>query len=1082
MKAKLTALLALVFAVCITGSVMTYNFVKADDSASDGKKTITVAKYDFADATALGKDKSGNGNDLTAVGNPVKDDVLGGVRFDGSSALYAKGDDTGYDFADALYSENFKLSLQFYVSSVVPEGHVMEGRNCIFTIWGYQYNDANDYNVGGSANERSSALSFDSYANGATSVKLRFLVAGDGDYNPYWEGQEKSVTTDAWHTATFEYDPDTKEIKTSIDDTVWTKKARTQNNFVNKFERFTLGSSFVEPHGIAYENAQKKISFIGNIKDVLVEKYEITGNKYNALVNYELNDAKNPGKANDSLFDLEKKGEGEITYDAEKGAMRLAKNAVLAAKKDADGYDFMDYMADGKLTVSATFMIPKTYEGADAPADARNVLFSLWGLWWDSAYNGGDADKMSSSVIYDAYASGAETVNLRIGFLYQDGEGTQNGWWSKKETAITTDVFHTITIALDGSKVAVVLDGEAKWSYEIAASHVYKSSNMSFTLGGAYGNNGVTGCNGPVYFKQFGIYDFAMSEAEMIRLQGGKLAVVSSSYIQEAGEVASTVTVDYGASDNNIIEAAPVVSTVAVKDKDGNEGTASVKWTNVVSHGSEKYLEGTIFGAGMSNLTGVKAYMAVNFSAPANSAPALVSYDFSDAENAGKSSLGGMFDLEAKGNGTVTVADGIVELDGKALTAKLDANGKDFMDRLGDFTLETSFRMPVGITQDHAMLLSLSGVRFGAEDEFLDTAMIMINNYGTNSSTACMRVGFAYSSNESGDGFGSPYWSKYNKDIQLGVWNTLVISYTEDTRIVSVYLNGAEVCSYETEEGNNFKNGEFGFTLNGQSKGGTTSPSGKVAFRDLKIFNYAASAEAATSLSRTRSMPENADSELYTIESFTPATVEAEVTELTAEEALEYAQKNVATIRVSTTDSDRAKATVIWNEAVMNEDGTATVKGTFVSDKNAAGLRASVIVKAKERFATIAFTGENATVKVDGAAVTSTQVKEGANLVFTVEEAEGYEIVSVKAGENVLEATSGEYKIENAIGEITVVITVQAKQPVDGSDSGSTSGPETSGGTSEDGCIGSLGGSAAAFVLALAAIVAIKKIKERKNA
>ncbi len=1079
MKAKLTALLALVFAVCITGSVMTYNFVKADEPASDGKKTITVAQYDFADANALGKDKSANGNDLTAVGTPVKDDVIGGVKFDGSSALYAAGGADGYDFADALYTENFKLSLQFYVSSVVPEGHNMEARNCIFTVWGYQYNGTNDYNVGGLANERSSALSFDSYSNGATEVNLRYLVAGDGDYNPYWEGQEKRVSTDAWHTATFEYDPDTKEIKVSVDDTTWTKKARTANNFVNKVARFTLGGSYVESHGIYYANATTRNSFIGNIKDVLIEKYELVGNKYNALATYDFSDAANPGKANDSAFDLEKKGDGEITYDAEKGAMRLAKNAVLTAKKDADGYDFMDYMADGKLTVSAKFMIPKTYEGADAPADARNVLFSLWGLWWDgSSYNGGDADKMSSSVIYDAYTSGAETVNLRFGFLYQDGEGTQNGWWSNKETAITTDEFHTITFAIDGSKITVVLDGAAKWSYDIAASHVYKSTNMNFTLGGAYGNLGVTGCNGPVYFKSFSIYDFAMSEAEMIKLQNEKLEVVSAGYIAKANEVASTVTVEYGANDNEIIEAAPVVSTVTVIDNEGNESTASVKWTKVVARGSEKYLEGTIFGAKISNFTGVKAYMAVRFSEPAASAPALVSYDFKDAENAGKSSLGGMFDLEAKGNGTATVTDGVVELDGKALTAKLDANGKDFMDRLGDFTLETSFRMPVGIVQDHTMLLTLSGVRFGAADEFLDTAMIMINNYGVNSATSCLRVGFAYESNEDGDGHGSPYWSKYNKEIQLGVWNNLVVAYSEDSHTVSVYLNGAEVCTYEMEAGNNFKNADYGFTLNGQAKGGTASPSGKMAFRDLKIYNYAASAEAAIALSKTRSMPENADAELDAIESFTATTVEVETTDLTAEYALEYAQKNVANIRVSTTDSDRAKATVVWNEAVMNADGTATVKGTFVSDRNPEGLEASVVIKEKERFAKISFTGENATVKVDGEIVTSTQVKEGANLVFTVEAAEGYEIVSVKAGETALESATGEYKIENATGEITVVIAVQAKQPVDSGDSGNSGNTQSS----DDGCIGSFGGSAIAFVLALAAIVAIRKIKERKNA
>ncbi len=540
MKAKLTALLALVFAVCITGSVMTYNFVKADDPASDGKKTITVAQYDFAYANALGKDKSANGNDLTAVGTPTQwtEDGQTGVSFDGYSVLYAAGsgeDKKGNDFADALVAEDFSLSLDFYVDSAMANLSDRLYRAPIFTLWGHMYTGEFDTNLGGSANSRAAALTVDWIQDGTT-AHLRFAWPNLDGSGPDW-GPLYSVSANAWHTIKLSWDKNTGVMTATMDGNAYFSSAAKEGSFVSNVARFTLGGYYTDPlnGGKGIEGGGKTAAFMGKIKNVNVERYELDGNKYNALADYALNDAANPGKANDPLFDLEKKGDGEITYDAEKGAMRLAKNAVLTAKKDADGYDFMDYMADGKLTVSAKFMIPNTYEGADAPADARNVLFSLWGLWWDGdSYNGGDADKMSSSVIYDAYASGAETVNLRIGFLYQDGDGTQNGWWSNKETAITTDEFHTITFAIDESKVTVVLDGAAKWSYDIAASHVYKSTNMNFTLGGAYGNLGVTGCNGPVYFKSFSIYDFAMSEAEMIRLQNGKLEVVSAGYIAEA--------------------------------------------------------------------------------------------------------------------------------------------------------------------------------------------------------------------------------------------------------------------------------------------------------------------------------------------------------------------------------------------------------------------------------------------------------------------------------------------------------------------------------------------------------------------
>lgn len=65
-----------------------------------------VAWYDFEDAENLGKDKSGNGNDLISLGTPeqVEEGPSGNaVFFDGLSSLYAKtSKDNGYgeDYAD----------------------------------------------------------------------------------------------------------------------------------------------------------------------------------------------------------------------------------------------------------------------------------------------------------------------------------------------------------------------------------------------------------------------------------------------------------------------------------------------------------------------------------------------------------------------------------------------------------------------------------------------------------------------------------------------------------------------------------------------------------------------------------------------------------------------------------------------------------------------------------------------------------------------------------------------------------------------------------------------------------------------
>ncbi|MCH5184853.1 MAG: hypothetical protein J1F64_01880 [Oscillospiraceae bacterium] len=79
---------------------------------------------------------------------------------------------------------------------------------------------------------------------------------------------------------------------------------------------------------------------------------------------------------------------------------------------------------------------------------------------------------------------------------------------------------------------------------------------------------------------------------------------------------------------------------------------------------------------------------------------------------------------------------------------------------------------------------------------------------------------------------------------------------------------------------------------------------------------------------------------------------------------------------------------------------------------------------------TVTFEGENASAAVNGKTVTSTDVKEGDSISFTVTPAEGYEIVEVKAGETALEAVDGVYTIESVTEDITVTITVKENSEV----------------------------------------------------
>ncbi len=87
-----------------------------------------VAWYDFEDAENLGKDKSGNGNDLISLGTPeqVEEGPSGNaVFFDGLSSLYAKtSKDNGYgeDYADVIAaSGSKKLTIAYWIKNEISD-------------------------------------------------------------------------------------------------------------------------------------------------------------------------------------------------------------------------------------------------------------------------------------------------------------------------------------------------------------------------------------------------------------------------------------------------------------------------------------------------------------------------------------------------------------------------------------------------------------------------------------------------------------------------------------------------------------------------------------------------------------------------------------------------------------------------------------------------------------------------------------------------------------------------------------------------------------------------------------------------
>lgn len=90
MRKRLIVALSTAMSFALIGGTLAYSPANADDDAVYTK----VAEYTFADSASLGKDTSGKGNNLTAIGNPVQvkeSDNSYSVQFDGESVLYAAG-------------------------------------------------------------------------------------------------------------------------------------------------------------------------------------------------------------------------------------------------------------------------------------------------------------------------------------------------------------------------------------------------------------------------------------------------------------------------------------------------------------------------------------------------------------------------------------------------------------------------------------------------------------------------------------------------------------------------------------------------------------------------------------------------------------------------------------------------------------------------------------------------------------------------------------------------------------------------------------------------------------------------------
>lgn len=351
-RKQISALLGLLTVICLCVSAMTGLFVvSADDEEENTAAFSKVAWYEFDDETDLGKDSSGNNNNLIVKG-VGKDSINGGIALKNNGLLYAPAlGDVTEDFVCTDFSDNvtgsFSVSMRLFSRSV-PGG----GGNSIMDCGSY----GSHFKVYYGYNNLSVA-----FGNG---TNKDFAIGLTNDF--------------AWYRANFIYDEAAltgRMIVTKEDDDAFTKFDETVKlSSAAKFgghEKyvFTIGAQSIL--GLAddqHASFDEDPSIYPNISDLRVYQGVIDDAEMAAIAKYDVDklnatekptfevkpisawnfaDATNPGKDLYGNNDLLLKND---SFTVEDGALSLTNANFMYAQELSEGKDVSDYLSTLTLT------------------------------------------------------------------------------------------------------------------------------------------------------------------------------------------------------------------------------------------------------------------------------------------------------------------------------------------------------------------------------------------------------------------------------------------------------------------------------------------------------------------------------------------------------------------------------------------------------------------------------------------------------------------------------------------------------------------------------------------------------------
>ena len=643
-----------------------------------------------------------------------------------------------------------------------------------------------------------------------------------------------------------------------------------------------------------------------------VKADETTAKGVNPIAKYEFQDASNPGKDSMGNYDLEVKahdGLTEGTVAVENGVATFNRTAGLrAADKAADLAD------DVKGEYSFAFEVKNE--------NTHTSWASPGGIGW----NGWDATSWATF----QYASGSDLLRFSSASELVEGksnvDGNANPYWGK-EIGKTSDDFHKVLLtSKPGEKVRVYFDGNLVYDYDCPANYTTADSSSRFALGGesCWGNiyNGFYG-----QLKNVRVYDFAMNTVQAAQYTKlGEIYRGLDSKVKSATVDLSNIVVPANLTPTQMLAYAPTESTIEVVMTNNTTKEAKATWNNVVTIEGETYLEGTL--SGVINTDNVKAYAKISLDENAKSLLPIAKYEFQDASNPGKDSMGN-YDLvvaessEATEKGTVTVENGVATFDGTAaLISKTEEN--DLSEVLNSFTLSFdikttatygSWSEPIGFGWDNWDASKWCLFEFASGSDLLRFTACSAKDESTGFSNV--------------DGNTNQWWGKEIAYLGTSDFHNVVLSFEVGGKAI-IYVDGIVKYSYDVPANYTLSSATAQFAIGGNGTFGDARNFFIGDMANVSVYDFAVSAEQARVLGVTNDLTTTIVSGTYISEIdtnpvFTGDKTTCEITsKMSTEEIL--GAMNAATVKATLSDNTTKDLNVVWQDVVVNGE-VATVTG-----------------------------------------------------------------------------------------------------------------------------------------------------------